>query len=53
MQDWHEKAQMELEQAHENGELSDKEYQLAFQDLNHEYDEYAREAAEETYNSYY
>lgn len=53
MESWYEKAQIEIEEAHTEGLLDDKGYREAMRDLDREYDEYARQAAENTYNSFY
>lgn len=53
METWYEKAQMEIEEEYSNGNLTGKEFQAALRDLHQEYDEYAREAAENLYNSFY
>lgn len=53
MESWYEKAQIELEEALTNGEIEDKQYREEMRNLDREYDQYAREAAENTYNSFY
>ena len=53
MESWYEKAQMELEEALTSAGLTNQEYREAMRDLDREYDQYAREAAENTYNSFY
>jgi hypothetical protein len=53
MESWYEKAQIEIEEEYTNGNLDDKQFREAMRDLDREYDEYAREAAENAYNSFY
>jgi hypothetical protein len=53
MESWYEKAQIELEEALTNGEIEGKQYREEMRNLDCEYDQYAREAAENTYNSFY
>lgn len=53
MESWYEKAQMGLGEALTNGEIGDKQYREEMRNLDREYDQYAREAAENTYNSFY
>ena len=53
MESRYEKAQEEICNDHTGGLLTDKQYREAMRDLDREYDEYAREAAQETYNSFY
>lgn len=53
MESWYEKAQEQICDDHTNGLLDDKQYREAMRDLDREYDQYAREAAENTYNSFY
>lgn len=47
------KAEEELQQDHESGLLTDKEYRQAMRELHQEYDECAREDAQGTYDSWY
>jgi hypothetical protein len=49
---WYDRAQQELDEDYERGELSSKEYQQAMRDLNMEYEEAAQEAAREAYENY-
>jgi len=53
MMNWFDKAEAEICEEHENGNMTDKEYREAMRDLHREYDEYARQEAEEVYQSYY
>lgn len=53
MHSWYEKAQEEICNSHTNGEITDDEYREAMRDLDREYDEYAREEAENVYQSFY
>lgn len=53
MKTWYEKAEQEICEEHENGNLTDKEYRQAMRELQQEYDEYAQEDAQNTYNSWY
>ena len=53
IQTWFERAEIEIQEEHESGNISDKEYRQAMRDLQQEYDDYAREDAEALYNSYY
>lgn len=50
---WYDKAQQELDEDHENGLLTDKEYMQAMSDLAKEYRQAAHDAAQETFDSFY
>lgn len=51
--EWFDRAQQQLDEDHENGLMTDKEYQQANRELAQEYREAAMQAAEDTFNSYY
>lgn len=53
MLDWYEKAQEQICQDYDEGLMSNKEYFQAMRELDQEYDDYAREEAENLYNSFY
>lgn len=50
---WFERATEEIEQEHEDGNMSDKECSQAMKDLQQEYDDYAREDAQNCYDGWY
>ena len=51
MPHWADRAEQELADAYNNGELSDSEYQAAMRDLRAEVREAAQEAADEAYDN--
>lgn len=51
MNDWYYRAEMELEEALERGEITYKEYQREIRDLRRELEMQAQEAADEAYNN--
>jgi hypothetical protein len=53
MSDWFDRAEQEISKDHDNGDLTDKEYQQAMKDLHREYDDYAHQEAQNTYDSFY
>lgn len=53
MSNWFEKACAQLEQDHSYGLIDYKEYQIEMRNLELEYEQYAREDAENVYNSYF
>lgn len=53
MRSWYELAEQQICEDHDNGLMSDKEYRQAMRELCQEYDEAARQDAEDTYNSWY
>lgn len=49
---WLERAEQELDEEYENGNLNDKEYQQVMQDLYAEYEDARQDAAREAYDNY-
>lgn len=52
MTTWLERAEREIDEDYENGNLTDKEYRLAMQDLYAEFEQYRQDAAREAYENY-
>lgn len=53
MNNWHNKASEQIQQDHEDGLISDKEYFQQMHDLDQEYREYAQEEADQYYESFF
>jgi len=52
MSDWYERAEKQLEEALDNGEISDSEFNDQMRDLNAEYEQARHDAAAEAYENY-
>lgn len=50
MNNWHDKASEQIQQDHDNGLISDKEYFQQMRDLDAEYREYAQEEADKVFD---
>jgi hypothetical protein len=50
---WFDRAEQEISEDHDNGNLTDKEYHQVMKDLHQEYDDCARQEAQNTYDSFY
>lgn len=53
MNTWHDKASEQIQQDHDNGLISDKEYYQQMKDLDAEYREYVQEETERFRDSFY
>ena len=53
MKPWYERAEEEIYEEYENGNITDKELRSALKELQQEYDQYAQEDAQNTYDSWY
>lgn len=53
MTKWYDSAVVQIEQDYEDGLITGKEFQQAMRDLNSEYDDYAKEQAQQVYDDFY